>query len=251
MFNIKKNAFTLSEVLIALTIIGVVAAITVPRVMTGSKTKADVVRLKRAYIAIQDALRIASAKQGYNMSDITNFASSASHPYNAEDLLNGAFDARRLTSCSYDGNWGSAFLLDYDSNNNSEIVNGDSVVRGASERIKNVANADDLVYSGRNGAYYIIKVKKNAPNNFKYCSVNRPCILYIDINGKDKGPNEMISCTSDSDNIGTIPNNENGYYIEPDACTVDDAAVTDIYAFFIYDAEVRPATKATVAVMEK
>ena len=252
MFNIKKNAFTLSEVLIALTIIGVVAAITVPRVMTGSKTKADVVKLKRAYIAIQDALRIASAKQNYNMSDITSFKKDNNHPYNAQDLLAGTFDAKLLSSSyTYNGIPGSK----NQSGNYTYPCYGTAGNIGACTTGTTVpiAQEGDLVYSGRNGVYYIIKAKAMDDDTLRNCSsLSKPCMLYIDINGKDKGPNEIITCNNNTETRGTFTSsNGDYYYTEPTACEVDDRIVTDIYLFYIFDGEVRPATSATVAVLEK
>ena len=51
-----KNAFTLAEVLITLVIIGVVAAITVPSLMSNTNKKENIVRLKKAVSVINQAL---------------------------------------------------------------------------------------------------------------------------------------------------------------------------------------------------
>ena len=60
----KKNAFTLSEVLITLGIIGVVAALTMPPLITKNREKETVTRLKKAYSALQQAFLGAAAEDG-------------------------------------------------------------------------------------------------------------------------------------------------------------------------------------------
>lgn len=240
MFDIKKNAFTLSEVLIALTIIGVVAAITVPKVMTGTNTKANIVKLKRAYTSIEEALRIASARNNYDMSDITNLAQAESHPYNAQSLLSGAFDAKAL-STTHSARGSGLSYNSYDKPISSSYSTSTSIAR----------NSGDLSYQGRNGAFYSILYKRSTGDNGNVqngCTSDAPCILYIDINGRSNGPNEIIMCTNGDNSIGSMSAD---FYTEPDACEVDDSAITDIYPFVIYDGEVKPATSATVAVLEK
>ena len=60
----KLKAFTLAEVLITLAIIGVVAALTVPSVVTNYQKKQYVTKLKKSYSNIQNAFRMTMAKDG-------------------------------------------------------------------------------------------------------------------------------------------------------------------------------------------
>ena len=61
----KRNfAFTLAEVLITLAIIGVVAALTMPALITGYKEKAAVTKVKRTYSIINSAYKMALANYG-------------------------------------------------------------------------------------------------------------------------------------------------------------------------------------------
>ena len=55
----KKFAFTLAEVLITLSILGVVAAITIPNVVNSYKERVLVTQLKRAYSIVLNAVDIA------------------------------------------------------------------------------------------------------------------------------------------------------------------------------------------------
>ncbi len=53
-----KNGFTLAEVLITLGIIGIVAAITLPTLMTNYKKKATATRVKKAYAEVLQAIKL-------------------------------------------------------------------------------------------------------------------------------------------------------------------------------------------------
>ena len=59
-----NKAFTLAEVLITLTIIGVIAALTIPNLMQKWSDNADVVKVKEAYSIFNNALKIAIAENG-------------------------------------------------------------------------------------------------------------------------------------------------------------------------------------------
>lgn len=56
--NKKNFAFTLAEVLITLTIIGVIAAMTIPTLMAKYQKQTYVARLKKAYSTLQNAFRM-------------------------------------------------------------------------------------------------------------------------------------------------------------------------------------------------
>ena len=60
----KKAAFTLAEVLITLAIIGIVAALTIPTLITNYQKKQTVSKLKQSYSIISQALTMAQAEHG-------------------------------------------------------------------------------------------------------------------------------------------------------------------------------------------
>ena len=60
----NKKAFTLAEVLITLTIIGVIAAITIPNLMQSWRKHERITQIKSAYSIIQNATRMAIAENG-------------------------------------------------------------------------------------------------------------------------------------------------------------------------------------------
>ena len=55
----KKNAFTLAEVLITLTILGVIAALTIPPLMFTTDEKQSIVGLKKAMTTLDQAVDLA------------------------------------------------------------------------------------------------------------------------------------------------------------------------------------------------
>ena len=63
-FSLKKSAFTLAETLITLTIIGVIAALTIPSLISEYQKHTYVVGLKKAYSQLQNAMKMIPITQG-------------------------------------------------------------------------------------------------------------------------------------------------------------------------------------------
>lgn len=91
-----KKAFTIAEILITIGIIGIIAAMTIPRVIKNYQKKVTVERLKKAYSVISNALEMSQHENGDmkywgvtnigNVSDgyavsITNFLNTYILPY--------------------------------------------------------------------------------------------------------------------------------------------------------------------------
>ena len=60
----KENAFTLAEVLITLGIIGIVAAMTMPTLITDARKKSTATKVKKFYNIINNAVQFSIAKNG-------------------------------------------------------------------------------------------------------------------------------------------------------------------------------------------
>ena len=67
----KKFGFTLAEVLITLTIIGVVAAITIPNMVNSTATQENISAYKKMIAMINQAITMQYSLEGTNMRDIT------------------------------------------------------------------------------------------------------------------------------------------------------------------------------------
>ncbi len=63
-FSLKKAAFTLTEVLITLGIIGVVAALTISNVIQDYQKKQTVVQLRKVYNDINNAVKLSEVDNG-------------------------------------------------------------------------------------------------------------------------------------------------------------------------------------------
>ena len=72
-----KKAFTLAEVLITLSILGIVAAISIPNLIQNYKEKSTVVKLKKVYSQLQNA-------------------------FDVEEAINGPYDTWNSFLCSWD-----------------------------------------------------------------------------------------------------------------------------------------------------
>ena len=68
-FSLKKAAFTLAETLITLTIIGVIAALTIPNLISKYQKHTYVVGLKKAYAQLQNAMKMIPITQGCSPGD--------------------------------------------------------------------------------------------------------------------------------------------------------------------------------------
>ena len=81
----KKKAFTLAEVLITLTIIGVIVAITIPNLMQSWRKHERITQIKEAYSIIQNATRMAVAEHGnpdgWDFNGYLNYAQKYFVPY--------------------------------------------------------------------------------------------------------------------------------------------------------------------------
>ena len=65
----KRFGFTLAEVLIALTIIGVISVLTVPSLITNIDSQTNQTKLKKAYAAINQVVGMTLADNGYDATD--------------------------------------------------------------------------------------------------------------------------------------------------------------------------------------
>jgi len=73
-FGHRQSAFTLAEILITLAVIGIVAALTIPALVSKYTEKATVTKVKKTYSLLQNAFQLAIIENGYpdewNIGDI-------------------------------------------------------------------------------------------------------------------------------------------------------------------------------------
>ena len=101
--NLKKCAFTLAEVLITIGIIGVVAAITIPNLITAYEKKVAVENLKKANSVLAQALKFYTAETGEDAA--SNFDATLSAKEYAEKYFVPYLKVSKICTKMSDGCW--------------------------------------------------------------------------------------------------------------------------------------------------
>lgn len=231
--SVKKQAFTLAEILIALTIIGIVAAVTVPMLMSNTNARTNRLKVQKAYTTLSTALRMGQTKLDFDMSDVTSVTGTGDVDtvFTIENFLTKTMDVSKTANGGNDDKYPfTGKPLKIASN---ALAFDDYGTSGVSK------NA--TVFKSRDGIYYIFPDLSKTGSSYDPCTKDTPCIGYIDINGP-KDPNEVITCTGGTDALWTKD-------ADPAECSVDESAISDIYPFVMYGATVKPATSAFDAVL--
>ena len=171
LFTLKRAAFTLAEVLITLGIIGIVAALTLPTVISNYKKQVTVSKLQKAYSTINNAFKQSEAANESSEFWDDPFV-TGSQPYFEKyfkPYLNGAKQCFSYQECGYKERCPYKFL------NNDEAP---FVTSMDAHSLKN----DRFAFYLPDGTFYWIITGAGGSN---YVPAS---ILYIDINGGD-GPN--------------------------------------------------------------
>ena len=182
--NIRRVAFTLAEVLITLGIIGVVAAMTIPSIISDYVEKRTVVRVKSAYSVVSQAVLSAVAENG----DVSNWCSSPMTdwdecteniyktlvPYFKSPILCTSSTDKRCGPITYKNSTGGTSNVTWISRilTNSEII------------VTIEAYSGDKYSDEWCKATVAESMQGNSKNFFNSCG-----LVYVDINGSS-GPNE-------------------------------------------------------------
>ena len=154
-----KKGFTISEILITLGVIGVVAAITIPNLVKTYKKKVTVERLKVVYNQITQAVKLEEAEN----SDVSNWNFNQSHKAFFDQYLLKHIKILKETQINKLGNY--------------------KEMSGKVETRMAVAIYPQTIYTTINGTDIIVESSYNSR------SINA-VRLYIDINGVKNGPNQ-------------------------------------------------------------
>ena len=243
---LKKCAFTLAEVLITLGIIGVVAAMTIPTLV--SKTTANRYRAqyKKTVATLSQAARLSQSQYDFDFAGLegTCINPANDNPENVMTIcaiLNGT-----LTGASFhyikDLNMKNG--LKYGNNISANIKSGSFLSRGG--------------YMINGGYAYILSDGSLVAINYQAgqfpCTLDlaqsvldtnptgqglSECFGFIDVNGVE-GPNKEVSCSSGDDSL------------DKDTCIVknDIKYVTDIYPIRFHDGVVEAGSAAARYVLK-
>lgn len=167
------KAFTLAEVLIAMTIIGIIAVLTVPNLLTDSTSKANNTKFKTTFAQIQQGLITAA---NVRKNEFVKVGENAANKDKTIEQLDAYMNKHFSVSTS---------------NRN-----------GIDDEIKD-AIANGRVYKLKNGSQLIFTSASIITMQSYGCSNSHSCTAYIDINGQ-QGPNEVVQCTSGTTSITDI-----------------------------------------------
>ena len=219
-----KKAFTLAEVLITLMIIGIVAALTIPSVISNYQQQEFKTGLKKAVSVLNEAIQ-------------TNIAQEGETPYENEDLfsylqrhINVLKSERRGASYDHDKNiavmQNSAFYttdgmrFEFPITDSHALINPEKIIfyeTGVTmQEFKEMENGGTNSGQTHCGSYGL---EKNLNK-----TIYTPCIVLVDVNG-DKKPSVYAS------NLITDA------YKFP---TIDDKKITDIFLILITDEKAVP-----------
>ena len=218
-----KSAFTLSEVLITLAIIGVLAAVLIPRTLSNINSVAAQGKFRSTYVQIQKGLKI--AKENYKESLFGIKGTNTADTMNkVDDYMKAHFKAKVASA---------AHSLQGDNGRTYQFPSGAQLVIPS-------ATAEIMADDGC----------------LETTTLANKCVMYIDMNGP-KSPNIVLgvvdsthgntptdstgACISGTYSINTAINNQ---------CEVSSDVLFDIYPIVFENDDLKPYSNAVAYVLE-
>ena len=217
--NPFSNAFTLAEVLITLTIIGVVAAMTMPTLINNTNGAQFKTAYKKALSVLNQAVVMNIAFDEYDLAGTDSAPATSGDKPSEEDAAKSSL--YKMFSERTNG----TLLTGEQRDSYADAINikKDGTAPGTSNEAELAET--NYVFRFQDG---IIFTFDGARGN---CTEAKPCFGWIDANGT-KGPNRSVSCTQDEDH----------------ECT-SNFTINDIFPIKFYDQTVAPASAAARAVL--
>lgn len=174
----KVGAFTIAEVLITLGIIGVVAAMTLPALITRNQNKALEASLKKNYSIILQAFDMYQADNGYRLkaSDVNTIGCK-----NTKMCLKTRISSyfKILRDCGYGGNVSTA-CIPYKGNDNIDDESNSKIYKSFNNtKISNLSYFDDGQFVLSDGSLILIENPTGLERVY----------ITVDVNGYLKNPN--------------------------------------------------------------
>ena len=185
----KKFGFTLAEVLITLTIIGVVAMMTLPALMTNVQEQQAITGLKKGINTLSEAGQMNAAMSGFDYSSVTETGTKED-----DQSLTGLFRSRLQVDLNASGWSSDTYTLN---SNGKYVISGDKT-----------KGSNYIVVFLRDGAAIAYKEDEKVTDSQNFVNV------YYDINGA-KGPNLLSNCDGSASkhiytDTTTVDENETG-----------------------------------------
>lgn len=252
-----KKAFTMAEIMIAMSIIGVISVLVLPSVTSGTSAKQFLVTYKKSLSVINQAVDSNYAMSGWDFAGTReNYQNAVGNIFTQR--LGATEDDR--TTWTIQGTGGSGFSATCQSNG---YATQGQVCFDANSSVSlnvNAAGGGTKVYAMKDGLASIIMLGTNFGTQNQipcraegqrtltpgagYSSAANYCLAYLDLNGA-KGPNQIVSCNNGVRNSGQIRDN-----ISIDGCQIG-ARISDVIPVIIYGDTVAPATAAGLAIFQE
>ena len=245
MKKFRKNlGFTLAEVLITLGIIGIVAAMVIPSLISNIRAHQYATKYKKALATLSNAGRMSLAQYGFDYSGI-----------NAKCNANSATDnpESKLSVCALlNGTLSSPMF--YYGRENLKMSNGQAYkTSGAFSEMMSIQNNELPIYVLQDGTIIVfsrsIGMLPCSANNAFYAYFqddsaqnSTGCFGLIDVNGTAP-PNKEIKCSKGTNRIGRRPSDTPAFN-----CVVNSKDVTDVYPFVVHQGIAESLTDAGVYV---
>ena len=262
----KVKAFTLAEILIALTVIGIVSALTIPNLSKNIQTAQSKTAFKKTLAEINTAIADFTANEGKNLAQVgTNGEIQA--------MFENYMGAKAVTDTA---RWPVVVNLkrpQYTASANAGVINLSNTTNVVSKILNGTSsgntelgnytyytlpNSVGLLVPATTDTNYLL-VSCGSPrllldtNPIYVSQANNACLIFIDTNGR-KGPNQQImgvtSTSGDVDACAKIVVPEGDYMLQAGTgsnakyCELTDDAVTDIYPVVLFNNKAYPATVA-------
>ena len=250
----KRFGFTLAEVLITLGIIGVVAAMTIPTLISNTNGAQFKTAYKKALSTLNQAVLMNIAMEDTDFSNLVADDPQGAGANGGEEMSMSWILTKRMQSAtnitdsyfSEDGEDGTTTYptLHYYSKGQctaEDVTNKDTTgcANEGDEKIVDTAVTVDAtwaVYSFADGTAF--GYNGAAAGCTDSAVEANECYGFIDVNGAT-APNSQTVCDTNTEEGGTGDS----------ACTVDSSGVSDIYPVLFHGQTVEPASDAARAVL--
>ena len=218
----RRGGFTLAEVLITLTIIGVISALTLPAIQSNTAASRNRATLKNTMAILSQAAQNNMATEGWNYSHIVDDC--------------GETDVAREQN-SMD-NYSICGLIN--SNLSGEVLIGTEGESGDYGIPQNVPTSSTSVvyYQLTNGAIVGLHTLDNG-KNCRENNIDHNCIGFIDVNGMS-GPNRAVTCTD-----GNVKYSwDDNYDGRTATCEVERTTNADVFPIAYYGSTIELVSDA-------
>lgn len=254
-----KKAFTMAEIMIAMSVIGVISVLVLPSVTNGTSAKQFLVTYKKSLSVLNQAVDSNFAMSGWDFAGTReNYMNAVGNIFtqrlgaveeeNGSWTINGTGGAGFTEACQEDG-YATHGQVCF--NDNSEVsLNVNPAVAGTKVFTMKDGLATIIMLGEDFGTEDQIPCRAQGQRTIQpgtpvtYSSTANYCLAYLDLNGS-KGPNQIVSCNNGVKNDGEIRDD-----ITVDGCLIG-SRISDVIPIIIFGDTVAPASAAGLAIFQE